>query len=126
MECTRTTDQYEDWRRWRTDGWLPCDALPPAPEELITSDQLLAKMERLGPAVNRRTLRNWEHAGVLPAPIRRRWGGATRGLYPRWTVDLIWILMRHRDAGLRLADLPDLMRAEAHALARHPFRKIRR
>ncbi len=110
--------EYDDWRRWQADGWLPADA--PAPEPLITRDQLLATLERLGLEVNPRTLRYWEHEGVLPAPIRRGRRGVTRALYPWWTVDLIWRLKPYRDKGLTLAELPDIMRAEARGLAVGP------
>ncbi len=113
--------EYDDWRRWQADGWLPADAPAPTPEQLITRDQLLAELERLGLEVNPRTLRHWEHAGVLPAPIRRGRRGLTRALYPWWTVDLVWRLKRYRDKGFALAGLPDLMRAEARDLARRPM-----
>ncbi len=103
----------EDWR-----AWLPDDAPAPAPEALITRDQLLATLGRLGLPVNRHTLRHWEQQGVLPAPVRQRRAGATRGLYPPWMVDLVWRLKRYRDEGLALGDLSGRMRADARDLAR--------
>ncbi len=109
--------EHDEWHEWRAAGWLPRSAPAPAPEDLITRDQLLAKLERLGLKVNPRTLRHWEHEGVLPAPIRRRHRGATRALYPPWMVNLVWQLLAYRDEGFALAELPERMRHQARGLA---------
>ncbi len=100
----------QTWRDW-TPGLLE-------PEELITRDQVLATLERLGLRdISERTLRYWEDHGVLPAPIQRRHLGKTRALYPWWMVDLVWRLKRYQDKDFALAELPEPMRAEARDLA---------
>ncbi len=103
----------EDWRAWLEPG---------APEpRLLTGDELLATAERLGIKVDARDLRYWAAEGVLPGPVRRRHHGATRALYPRWLVDLIYHLRRYQDEGFTLAQLAPRLRAEARHLQRDPF-----
>ncbi len=103
----------EDWRAWQEPG---------APEpRLLTTDELLATAERLGIKVDARDLRYWAAEGVLPGPVRRRHNGATRALYPRWMVDLIYHLRRYQDEGFTLARLAPRLRASARHLQQNPF-----
>ncbi len=118
---------HQQRKREKWPEWLPTDAPEPAP--LITRDELLATLERLRlPDISERTLRFWEAAGVLPAPIQRRHRGATRALYPWWMADLVWQLKRYQDEGFTLEELPGRMRAEARFLAQRvaPFARAAR
>jgi hypothetical protein len=71
-----TAGTCQTWRDW----------LPPGHPEppLSTRAALLATLARRGLAVSERTLRSWEAAGALPAPIRRRQGRAPRPRSPSW------------------------------------------
>ena len=100
----------ESWRDWLPEG-------APAPE-VITRAELLATAERLGIDVDERTLRYWESRDILPRPEydRIRFGGELTW-YPRWWVQLLWHLRQYQDEGYKLAQLPPLLKAQAHRLA---------
>lgn len=91
---------------------------PDVPEPgLLTRDELVETLIRLGVEVEERRLRFWEAEGVLPAPIRRRLNGATRALYPTWQINLIFALRQFQERGYALPDLPPLMRKLAYYLS---------
>ncbi len=103
----------ETWKDWR-----PADAPEPP---LLTRAALLALAERVGLRVTERDLRYWEAQGVLPGPVRRRHHGATRALYPRWMIDLIYRLRRYQEeTDLSLAEIASRLRAAARFVSARP------
>src|SRR5687768_14743350 len=66
----------ETWR-----DWMPPDAPEP---ELLTEADLLAFVNAAGIPVASADLRSWQAAGAIPNGTRRRAGGTTEALYPRW------------------------------------------
>ncbi len=106
---TSTTTETWEHPSWKAEG-------PPDPH-LVTRAELLTIVKRLGLDADERDLRYWESLGLLPRPVRRRHGGATRALYPRWVAQLVFQLRYFQDQGLTLAELPDRMRAVSRRLS---------
>ncbi|MDP9470571.1 MAG: hypothetical protein M3Q71_07875 [Chloroflexota bacterium] len=73
--------------------WLPAGAPEP---ELLSRDEVLARLQERGVDVSSSDLRYWEYAGVLPRPIRRWHQGATRAVYPGFAVPLIADIRRRQ------------------------------
>ncbi len=101
----------ETWREWQAPDIIE----PP----LVTRAELLNTLDRLGlNDINERALRFWETKGVLPAPVRRRFNGATRALYPPWMVNLVFSLRHLQARGFALDALPLQMRVLGWAFSR--------
>ncbi len=100
----------ETWEAWQAPG-----APPP---RLLTRAELLALAERVGLAVDERTLRYWESLGLLPGPVRRRHQGATRAIYPAWQLPLIFLVRLSQAMGETLDQIAPHLRAEAQHLSR--------
>jgi DNA-binding transcriptional MerR regulator len=77
----------------------------PDPPELLTGDELLARLDRLGLDVDAETLRLWIKRRILPAPVRRWHNGATRALYHPAYVHAVQHLRELQGQGLRLDDI---------------------
>ena len=94
-----TTPKPSTWR-----DWMPAGA--PEPEELLTRDELLARLKAWRVDATEADLRFWEYSGVLPRPIRRWHNGAVRALYPDWFPHLVRELRRlQRREGLTLGEI---------------------
>ncbi len=106
----------ETWRDWQ-------DRAAPAPRPLLTQAELLALLaghEELHPTITKDDLRYWQGRGILPAPVRQWHDGATRAVYPLWYGTLVADLRLLTKTGLRLAELPPILRAAARQLSRRP------
>lgn len=80
----------ETWR-----DWVPPNV--PEPRLLLTRVQLVEWFRTLGIDVTENDLRFWEYKGILPHPVRQRYEGATRALYPDWFVPLVARLRQLQD-----------------------------
>lgn len=101
----------ETWQQWQAPGVIE----PP----LVTREELLNTLDRLGlNDINERALRFWETKGVIPTPVRRRFNGATRALYPLWMVNLVFSLRHLQSRGFALDALPLQMRVLGWAFSR--------
>lgn len=74
----------ETWRDWQVVGM---DGPP-----LLTREQVVQCLQDSGIAVTSGDLRYWEQKGSLPHPIRQRYEGATRAVYPEWYIHLVKLL----------------------------------
>jgi len=85
----------------------------PEPTDLITRDEVIARLRRRGVKVAARTLAHWESVGATPHPVRRWRDGAPRALYPDWVVDIA-IQVPHflRYEGLTLSEVGDALRGQ--------------
>ena len=83
-----TKPARETWR-----DWLPPDAPEP---ELLTREQLVARLREAGIDADVSDLRYWEYHGILPRPVRQRHDGATRAVYPDWFVWLVGLLREYQ------------------------------
>jgi len=79
---------------WR--DWLPPGASPDPPT--ITRDQLLERLKARGIDLPERTLRSWEHAGVLPRAVVRRLGTTPHAFYPAGYEDIVENMHHWRNA----------------------------
>ncbi len=96
--------------------WLPKDAFDPADlaadDDLITRDELLRRVQAVGPKIHPRTLLNMETAGLVPRPLRR-WhepAGTVRALYAPWLVDIVLQANELRRERRRMDELREEMR----------------
>ncbi len=85
----------ETWREW-----LPPGAPEPLPEDLVTRDDILAKLARSNVPTNEREFRYLQTLGVLPRPTFRRIGNATVGVYPRWVYNAALSALHLRGEGM--------------------------
>ncbi len=116
----------ETWRDWMR------EAAPevPEPTALLTREEFLAELNRLGLDVDEGTLRSWEYHGILPR-IVRRWDPAiraNRGYYPGWMIAVIFLLRELQRSGLSLQQIASRLRAHAGAIIRgaHTAELLRR
>jgi len=96
MTATAKTKQ----RRWTWRKLIPqSDLLDPQDSpELITRDEVLARVTALGAPVTRDRLRRWEQEGKLPIP--ERMGFPAKTMYPAFAVDYIAVVPAMLEAGL--------------------------
>jgi len=80
-----TTTERETWR-----SWLAGETPDPDEGELLTRDEVLAHVARLGAPVTDSEFRYWTSLGILPGPVRRWFRGATRATYPKWMVLIVY------------------------------------
>jgi len=106
--------------------WAAKDA--PDPGLLWMRADILAAVERFNirrpdpkrSLVGERTIRYWESLGVVPkgTPAKQ---GYRYLLYPWWYVDLLYQVCCYEAKKVRVEDLPERMRAEAHRLSLMPW-----
>ena len=93
--------------------WLPSeerqDAMADA-EPLLTRDELVADLQRLGHEVTARDLIFWQTKGVVPYPVREKRRGRSVAVYPRWMPQIIHILKGLQEQGYALREIAPLMR----------------
>jgi len=94
---------------WR--DWMPEDA--PEPAKLLTREELIAEVRRVGESVDVDDIRNWQRARIIPYGIRRWHDGAMRTLYPIGMADLIIHLRALQRAGEPLATIGPQLRVIA-------------
>ena len=98
----------ENWR-----GWLPEGTPDPDESELLTRDEVLAHVARLGAPVTDSEFRYWTSLGVLPGPVRRWFRGATRATYPGWAVPVVYAARELRRRDVPLPDIGKRLRGFA-------------
>jgi hypothetical protein len=86
----------QTWRDWMPEG-------APEPETLITREELIAEVQRVGESVDIYDIRNWQRDRIIPYGIRRWHDGAMRSLYPRGMTEIITSLRALQRAGDPLA-----------------------
>ena len=106
-----TKPTRETWRDWEPIG-------APEPNELLTRDELLSRLQAEGVTVSADDLRNWQLAGVIPYGERRWHAGATRVLYPAWMVGTVRNLRRLQGEGYKLGQIGPQLRV-LRGLARY-------
>ena len=99
-------------------AWLPPGTATPA--ELLTRDELLARLGRWDVDASESDLRYWEYVGALPRPVRRWHRGATRAVYPSWYPALVRQLRALQRGGLRLEEIGPRLRAHMRLLLTRP------
>ncbi len=94
---------------------LPPDA--PMPAELLTREELLARLATWRIEATEADLRYWEYEGILPRPVRRWHEGAVRAVYPPWFVPLVRDLRALQRQGLALSEIAARMPVRIHLAA---------
>ena len=89
--------------------WLAPDQ--PEPKPLITREELVERIRKLGVKASPGDLRYWEAAGILPRAVKRWHDGATRALYPEWMPYLVVSLREYQHEGLPLEEIARRLRA---------------
>ncbi len=102
---------WQDWMR---------DVAPdvPEPTKLLTREEFLAELNRIGQDVDEGTLRFWENRGVLPRGVRR-WDPAVRArraYYPPWMLAMVLLLRALQRRGLSLQEVTTRLRSYASAV----------
>jgi hypothetical protein len=87
------TDEPQAPRKQTWEEWIPDGYPPPADDDLRTREEIMGALHAMaergfGEDVSERTIRHWESLGILPSPVRRRFKGATRAVYPSWFFEL--------------------------------------
>jgi hypothetical protein len=103
------TDARE-WQTWR--DWLPNDAPEEIrnPDQLVTREEIAARLDAIGVTATPDDLRYWEKTGILPRGVRQRHLGATRSVYPTWYVFLAWGLREFQAEGVSLKQASQRLR----------------
>src|SRR3954462_8013493 len=108
---SKTTEQpKETWR-----DWMPLDSADPSP--LLSRVEFLERLSRRGFDVEERSLRFWEHKGVLPRAVLR-WdpdAKAPRAYYPLWMFAPVVLLHELQRGGMPLRDISPRLRAIAES-----------
>ena len=102
------------WRDWQPQG-------TPDPDELMTREEFVARLNDLAVDVTKRDLVYWESLEVLPRGIRKRSNQITRVYYPRWLMASIELLRTLQSLGWSLEAIGPRLRgtaAEAIQVAR--------
>jgi len=105
MPTTDTTPNRETWKDWMPPG-------SPSPP-LLSHDELMDELEKVGVPLSPHTLTHWRRIGVIPRPIRRRYKGVTRPVYPHWLVLAIADLRYRQSKGESLEEITPIMRKVA-------------
>jgi len=115
MTATATKSKRETWRDWSYPAPLieRCD--------LLTRQELIAKLAAGGIAVEEKDFVYWQREGLLPYPVKIRRDNATRAYYPDWMADLVRKLLQLQADGVPLADVRTELKdmASATTLTRH-------
>ncbi len=96
MSTQTAKPKRETWRDWQPPG-------APEPEQLLTKEQLLAELRKMGEHISARTLNHWQAIGLIPRPVRRWYEGKPASLYPAWMPELVALARGRRSDG----DNPD-------------------
>jgi DNA-binding transcriptional MerR regulator len=94
------------WRDWQPPG-------TPDPDELMTREEFVARLNDLAVDVAESDLRYWEGLGILPRGIRKRRNKVTRVYYPRWLMASVELLRTLQGFGWSLQDIAPRLRATA-------------
>ena len=94
------------WRDWQPPG-------TPDPDELLTREEFVARMNDLAIDVDATALRYWEGQGVLPRGVRKRIDKATYVFYPRWLMMSIELLRLLQGFGISLDEIAPCLRKTA-------------
>lgn len=106
MTSTSSKKERVTWRDWQPPG-------TPDPDELLTREELVARMNDLAIDVDATDLRYWEGLGVLPRGVRKRIDKATYVFYPRWLMQSVELLRRLQAIGLSLEEIAPRLRETA-------------
>lgn len=119
MTASQKEASWYDWFPTRT------------PRDLVSREELLARLRERGIEISERTLTYWELKNVIPRPIRQRQAGAkgaARALYPLFAVDTIAKVRSLQDNGISLRAITSMMNSERplirpaeSAVAAHQF-----
>lgn len=102
---------------WR--DWLPAEAAEPAPDDLLTRDELIARLKDEGIQVSAYDLGNWQRAGAIPHGLRRWHDGAPAVLYPPGMVEVVRRVRDLQAQGHKLRHIGPQIRATAARDAAH-------
>jgi hypothetical protein len=100
-----TTPQPETWA-----DWLAGDESAPGAGELLTRDELLARLRDEGIIVSSHDLKNWQRLGVLPLGIPHRAGRSTHARYPPQAVIALALVRQLQSQGHTMADIRKILR----------------
>jgi hypothetical protein len=118
----------EATRRETWIDWVPPegreDALLDA-EPLLTRDELIAELKKLGVEATPRDFNLWQQRGVIPYPPRQRHKGATRAVYPQWMIGIIAKLRDFQGEGRKLREIGPILRDHVYFMF-FPFPKTPR
>lgn len=103
MTTTSPKKERVTWRDWQPPG-------TPDPDELLTREELVARLNDLAIDITASDLRYWEGLGILPRGIRKRVGRATYVYYPRWLMMSIELLRRLQGYGWSLEKIAPRLR----------------
>lgn len=103
-EAQTISGRAERRQTWR--DFMPEGAPMPA---LRSHDELLDALRDRGVDLPSSTLEYYRQQGILPRPIRRRHGGATRPVYPEWMVEAVEHLRTLQDQGFSLEEIKPRM-----------------
>lgn len=106
MSTTTSKKERVTWRDWQPPG-------TPDPDELLTREEFVARLNDLAIDVDATALRYWEGLGVLPRGVRKRVNKATYVFYPRWLMMSIELLRRLQAIGLSLEEIAPRLRETA-------------
>ena len=118
-----TTKPGETWFDWMPPEGRE-DALLDA-EPLLTRDELIAELKKLGVEATPRDFNLWQQRGALPSPLRRRHKGATRAVYPRWMIGLVVKLRDFQGDGRKLREIGPILRDHVSFMFSPPSREPR-
>jgi DNA-binding transcriptional MerR regulator len=76
----------------------------------LTHDELVERVRGRGISLTIPTFDYYRNIGVLPRPVRRRYRGATRPVYPEWMVEAVEHLKQLQWDGKSLEECKPLMR----------------
>jgi hypothetical protein len=108
---TPTRPPKETWRDWHT-RYAPHVPMP-GNDELLTRDQLMADLRRLGVDVTERTIHNWQKQRVIPSPVRHTIAGASRAMYAPWVAYTIALADAERRRSRPVEEVAAAVRAKA-------------
>jgi len=94
---------------WR--DWLPKGA--PAPDDLLTREEVLDRLRSWGVEATAADLRYWEYEGILPRAVRRQHAGAVRAVYPAWFPHMVRRLRDLQAEGATLNEIAPQLRIHA-------------
>src|SRR4051794_3321613 len=94
------------WRDWQPPG-------TPDPDELLSREALIARLNDLAVNVSESDLKYWEGLGILPRGVRKRSHQITRVYYPRWLMASVELLRRLQGFGWSLQEIAPRLRETA-------------
>ncbi len=94
------------WRDWQPPG-------TPDPDELLSREAFIARLNDLAVNVSESDLRYWEGLGILPRGVRKRSNQVTRVYYPRWLMASVELLRTLQSFGWSLQEIGPRLRETA-------------